>query len=76
MIQTITHALYHLAERPELLQPLREEIETLLKEEGGWTKNALAKMWKLDSFLRESQRHNGVNLSEHPAPCERSITTI
>ncbi|KAI0640078.1 cytochrome P450 [Trametes polyzona] len=58
---SITHAIYHLAERPELLQPLREEIEPLVNEEG-WTKNAMGKMWKLDSFMRESQRHNGVNI--------------
>ncbi len=62
VLQSITHALYHLAERPELLAPLREEIGPLIREEG-WTKNSMAKMWKLDSFLRESQRHNGVNIS-------------
>lgn len=62
VLQSVSHALYHLAERPELLKPLREEIESLIKEEG-WTKNSMAKMWKLDSFLRESQRHNGVNIS-------------
>ncbi|KAI0654469.1 cytochrome P450 [Cubamyces menziesii] len=58
---SITHAIYHLAERPEYLQPLREEIEPIIREEG-WTKAAMAKMWKLDSFLRESQRYNGINL--------------
>lgn len=61
-LQSVTHALYDLAERPELLKPLREEIEPLVKEEG-WTKNSMAKMRKLDSLLRESQRHNGVSIS-------------
>ncbi|KAI0640041.1 cytochrome P450 [Trametes polyzona] len=59
---TITHAIYHLAEHSECLQPLREEIEGIIKEEG-WTKNGMGKMWKLDSFLRESQRYNGIGLT-------------
>ncbi len=52
---------------PETLQPLREEIEPLVKEEG-WTKAAMSKMWRLDSFLRESQRYNGINIGtlSHP----------
>ncbi|KAI9060501.1 cytochrome P450 [Trametes sanguinea] len=60
-IQSITHAIYHIAEHPEYLQTLREEIEPIVKEEG-WTKTGMAKMWKLDSLLRESQRHNGINI--------------
>lgn len=64
LFQTVTHAIYHLAEHPEVQGPLREEIETILKEEG-WTKSAMAKMWKLDSFLRESQRYNGIGLSTY-----------
>ncbi|KAI0640042.1 cytochrome P450 [Trametes polyzona] len=59
---SFTQAIYHLAERPEYLGPLREEIESILSEEG-WTKNAMDKMRKLDSFLRESQRHNGVGVA-------------
>ncbi|KAH9895701.1 cytochrome P450 [Cubamyces lactineus] len=57
---SITHAIYHLAERPEYLISLREEIEPIIQEEG-WTKNAISRMWKLDSFIRESQRLNGIN---------------
>ncbi|KAF8185937.1 cytochrome P450, partial [Pholiota molesta] len=49
------HTLYNLATYPEYLQPLREEIEEFISEEG-WTKNALDKMLKLDSFLKETQR--------------------
>ncbi|KAL7285069.1 hypothetical protein ACG7TL_000160 [Trametes sanguinea] len=58
---SITHAIYHVAEHPEYLQTLREEIEPILQEEG-WTKAGMAKMWKLDSLLRESQRYNGLNI--------------
>ncbi|CCL98070.1 uncharacterized protein FIBRA_00064 [Fibroporia radiculosa] len=56
---SITHALYHLAANPEYVQPLREEAEFIIKEHG-WTKAAMGKMRKLDSFMRESQRLNGI----------------
>ncbi|CDO73010.1 hypothetical protein BN946_scf185007.g64 [Trametes cinnabarina] len=59
---TISNVLYHLAERPEYMEPLREEIESIVREEG-WTKNAMGRMWKLDSFLRESLRYNGIGLA-------------
>ncbi|KZT70598.1 cytochrome P450 [Daedalea quercina L-15889] len=57
---TFAHALYHLAANPEYVQPLREEIESVIKEDG-WTKVSTGRMWKLDSFLKESQRMNGVS---------------
>ena len=60
--QSFTHALYHLAANPELLAPLRAEVEAILGSEG-WTKAAMGKMHKLDSFMRESQRFNGINAS-------------
>ncbi|CZT23695.1 uncharacterized protein RCC_09409 [Ramularia collo-cygni] len=41
---------------PKYLEPLREEITTAVNEHGGWTKEACAKMPKLDSFLRETLR--------------------
>jgi len=54
------HALYHLAANPEYIKPLREEVEAVIREDG-WTKLSMQKMRKIDSFLRESQRFNGVN---------------
>ena len=42
--------------------PLRAEIEPIVAADG-WTKAAMGKMWKLDSFLRESQRYNGIGIS-------------
>jgi hypothetical protein len=53
--QQFTHALYNLAAHPEYIAPLREEIEFLVTSEG-WEKSTLAKMRKLDSFLKESLR--------------------
>lgn len=35
--------------------PMREEAERVIAAEG-WTKAALGKMHKIDSFLRESMR--------------------
>ncbi|KAI0371432.1 cytochrome P450 [Pilatotrama ljubarskyi] len=52
---TFTHALYNLAAWPEYIQPLREEVESIVAEEG-WTKTSLGKMRKVDSFLKESMR--------------------
>ncbi len=59
----ISHALLHLAAAPEYMQPLREEAEGAITTDG-WTKAAMDKMWKIDSFLKESQRVNGVSLSK------------
>ncbi|EJF60423.1 cytochrome P450 [Dichomitus squalens LYAD-421 SS1] len=59
---SIAHVLYHLAEQPELLSPLREEIEASIDADG-WTMSAFGRMWKLDSLLRESQRYNGFTLA-------------
>ncbi|EJD07460.1 cytochrome P450, partial [Fomitiporia mediterranea MF3/22] len=58
---SFTHALFHLAAEPQYIGPLREEIEQVIKEEG-WSKVAMTKMRKLDSFMKESQRLNGINL--------------
>ncbi|KAF8897198.1 cytochrome P450 [Infundibulicybe gibba] len=53
-----THMLYDLSVRPEYIQPLREEVESVVTQEG-LSKASLGKMRKLDSFVRESQRFTG-----------------
>ncbi|EIW87324.1 cytochrome P450 [Coniophora puteana RWD-64-598 SS2] len=58
---SLTHALYSLAANPQYIKPLREEVETVVAAEG-WTKNALAKMRKIDSFLKEEQRRYGIGV--------------
>jgi len=58
--QSFTQALFHLAAHAEYIEPLREEMEAVLLEEG-WTKQAMGKMNKLDSFLKESQRLSGLS---------------
>ncbi|KAJ6609424.1 cytochrome P450 [Mycena sp. CBHHK59/15] len=56
---TLTSALYDLASQPDYILPMRDEVERVVAEEG-WTKAAIGKMHKVDSFLRESQRLHGV----------------
>ncbi|KAJ3476173.1 hypothetical protein NLI96_g11343 [Meripilus lineatus] len=58
---SFAHALFQLAANPELAQPLRAEVELVLKEENGWSRSAVSKMKNIDSFLRESQRLNGIS---------------
>ena len=50
---------------PECIPALREEIESVIATDG-WTKDAMGKMWKLDSVLRESSRHSGISLGSYP----------
>ncbi|KAI0261281.1 cytochrome P450 [Gloeopeniophorella convolvens] len=56
---TATQALYRLLNNPQHIEPLRQDIEAAVAEEG-WTKAAMNKMTKLDSFLRETQRLDGL----------------
>ncbi|KAF8799220.1 cytochrome P450 [Phlegmacium glaucopus] len=57
---SFTQALFHLAAHTEYIEPLREEMEAVILEEG-WTKQAMGGMNKLDSFLKESQRLSGLS---------------
>jgi cytochrome P450 len=59
------HAIFDLASRPEYIQPLRDEIQRVIDEDGqdvdgeGFLKlkkTSLTKLRKLDSFMKESQR--------------------
>ncbi|KAH7886354.1 cytochrome P450 [Phlebopus sp. FC_14] len=56
---SFTQALFNLAANPQYIQPLREEVESIVEKEG-WSKSALVKMHKIDSFLKESQRMEGI----------------
>jgi len=58
-MQTFVYLLYRLMANPEYIEPLRQEVEVAIAEEG-WTKNGIDKMNKIDSFIRESQRVDGL----------------
>ncbi|KAH8896020.1 cytochrome P450 [Thozetella sp. PMI_491] len=60
-----SNVIFDLACRPEYIQPLREEIESVIREDGMETdadgltylgKQSFAKLKLLDSFIKESQR--------------------
>ncbi|KAJ7588115.1 cytochrome P450, partial [Mycena floridula] len=51
----LTTAIYCLAAHPQEALVLREEVETVVENEG-WSKASMSKMLKLDSFVKESQR--------------------
>jgi len=62
----IIHAIFDLAARPEYIEPLREELKDVLeKTDGTITKQSLTQLRKLDSFMKESQRHNPPSVGKH-----------
>ena len=54
----IKDTLYDICARPEYVEPLREELKHVLKEDAGWQKGTATKMRRLDSFMKEVQRLN------------------
>ena len=61
MVQTSTQVLYRLLADPEYVEPLRQEIEAVIAKEG-WTRARMDKLYKLDSFLQETQRMNTMGI--------------
>ncbi|KAF8491193.1 cytochrome P450 [Russula emetica] len=59
LLLTLMQVLYRLLANPEYIEPLRKEVDVAIKEEG-WTKAGTDKMYKMDSFLRETQRLDGI----------------
>lgn len=60
----VTNMLFDLVANPELITILRQEIsEELAKNNGSWKGQLLRKLQKVDSFMKESQRHNPVGFS-------------
>ncbi|KAF8576152.1 cytochrome P450 [Ramaria rubella] len=55
---TFTNALLNLAYYPQYITPIRAEIEAVITEHG-WSKASMARLHKLDSFLKESLRMDG-----------------
>ncbi|XMA20151.1 hypothetical protein WAI453_012942 [Rhynchosporium graminicola] len=62
----IVAAIYDLATYPEYIQPLKDEIQQVMDEDGcdidadgimRFKKAIIPKLWKLDSFMKECQRH-------------------
>jgi cytochrome P450 len=53
--ENTAQALIDICRHPEIVGPLREEIISVISE-NGWTKASLQKLRLMDSFLKESQR--------------------
>ncbi|KAJ5192839.1 hypothetical protein N7449_008981 [Penicillium cf. viridicatum] len=54
----LASCLYELSTRPEYVEPLRQEALNALQSGGDWTKETIESLSKLDSFIKESHRHN------------------
>ncbi|PVG01140.1 cytochrome P450 [Serendipita vermifera] len=62
---TLCHSLYWLLARPRYIEPLREEIDAAIKQYG-WTKRAIDRRHKLDSFLKECIRVSPFTIDAFP----------
>lgn len=56
--------MYALASNKEYARVMREEVESIVNEEG-WTKKSMQKMRKVDSFMKETQRMYGLGAREY-----------
>lgn len=62
----IIHALYDLAARAEYIEPLKNEVLGVMKGGNGvLQKQHLTQMKKLDSFMKESQRHSPPSVGKY-----------
>jgi hypothetical protein len=73
-----TAVIYDLAAYPQYIPALREEIQQVMDEDGydidgdGYKrlkKSSIPRLWRLDSFLKESQRLTPPSLGETPFCC-------
>lgn len=80
-----TAAIYDLAAHPEYIQPLRDEIQQVIDEDGKdvdgdgmmkLKKSSMPKLWKLDSFLKESQRFTPPGLRKFRPNCPNLVEYI
>jgi cytochrome P450 len=56
--QLLTNVLFDLATRLEYVQLLRREAQLIHAQNGGeWTLESMGQLKKIDSFIKESQRH-------------------
>ncbi|PPJ58923.1 hypothetical protein CBER1_11522 [Cercospora berteroae] len=62
-----------LCNHPEVIEPLREEMTTVLKQDG-WAKTSLYKMKLLDSFIKECQRFSQMAIASMHRYVTKPIT--
>ncbi|KXH53727.1 cytochrome P450 [Colletotrichum nymphaeae SA-01] len=66
--------IYDLCERPEIIETLRNEVESLTSDDDLITKSGFLKMVKMDSFMKESQRFNPLLLITFERVVHRPFT--
>lgn len=75
----IWQVLINLAQNPDIIEPLRAEITSVLQEEG-WSKTSLFKMRLLESVIKENQRMKPIQLSKcsssYHSPVARRPTNL
>ncbi|KAF4201487.1 hypothetical protein CNMCM8927_001473 [Aspergillus lentulus] len=59
----LTNVMYDLIAYQEYIQPLRDEIVAVVKEDGYLKKTSLTKLKLMDSFMKETQRLNPVSIA-------------
>ena len=64
VVGAVVDMLYETCAHPEYVEPLRQEMQRVLGEEGSWHKKTFNKLQKLDSFMKEAQRLNNVGPSK------------
>ncbi|KAJ5940501.1 hypothetical protein N7516_000669 [Penicillium verrucosum] len=62
----LTYLIFDLASYPECIEPLRRELDEVLGDQKTIDKDHLQRLKKLDSFVRESQRHSPPSLANMP----------
>jgi hypothetical protein len=73
----LCQALEDISAHPEIIDPLKDEIREVIKQEG-WSTKALYKMKLLDSVLKESQRLKPVQVGKFSTfiPSVRPLTYL
>ncbi|TCD64758.1 hypothetical protein EIP91_003649 [Steccherinum ochraceum] len=72
---SFTHALFELAANPEYARELRHEAQAVSKDVNGvWNKDAIARLTRHDSFLKETMRVYGTNATSLFRKAMRDVT--
>ncbi|KAA8645298.1 hypothetical protein EYZ11_003669 [Aspergillus tanneri] len=62
----LTYIIFDLAAYPEYTDGLRKELKEVVNEKAMIDKSTLPKLWKFDSFIRESQRLSPPSIANIP----------
>lgn len=68
----VAHVLYDMCSMPGYFEVMRDEMTSVLKEDGGWQRQTPQKLRKLDSLLKESQRVSPASLRRCQCPAQIS----